>query len=101
MDGTRWSPAKDSRSIITKQYETVRFLEEEGTVCSMEHPGFPKRAKKYSGIIAFYESPGNQVVMSLSDGMGSEETAARRATGGELTEQLLETDFPQGPPLSW
>lgn len=28
MDGTRWSPAKDSRSIITKQYETVRFLEE-------------------------------------------------------------------------
>lgn len=51
MDGTRWSPAKDSRSIITKQYETVRFLEEEATVCSMALPGFQKRARSIPGII--------------------------------------------------
>ena len=61
----------------------------------MEHPGFQKKGEKYSGDnYTFCESPGNQVVMSLSDGMGSGETAARESKQVvELTEQLLETGF--------
>ena len=88
MDGTRWSPAKDSRSIITKQYETVRFLEEGGYRMLYGASRIPKKGEKYSGDnYTFCESPGNQVVMSLSDGMGSGETAARES------KQLLETGF--------
>ena len=30
VDDSRWSPAKDSRSIITKQYATIRLLEDGG-----------------------------------------------------------------------
>lgn len=95
MDGTRWSPAKDSRSIITKQYETVRFLEEGGYRMLYGASRIPKKGEKYSGDnYTFCESPGNQVVMSLSDGMGSGETAARESKQVvELTEQLLETGF--------
>ena len=95
MDGTRWSPAKDSRSIITKQYETVRFLEEGGYRMLYGASRIPKKGEKYSGDnYTFCECPGNQVVMSLSDGMGSGETAARESKQVvELTEQLLETGF--------
>lgn len=95
MDGTRWSPAKDSRSIITKQYETVRFLEEGGYRMLYGASRIPKKGEKYSGDnYTFCESPGNQVVMSLSDGMGSGEAAARESKQVvELTEQLLETGF--------
>lgn len=95
IDGTRWSPAKDSRSIITKQYETVRFLEEGGYRMLYGASRIPKKGEKYSGDnYTFCESPGNQVVMSLSDGMGSGETAARESKQVvELTEQLLETGF--------
>ena len=95
MDGTRWSPAKDSRSIITKQYETVRFLEEGGYRMLYGASRIPKKGEKYSGDnYTFCESPGNQVVMSLSDGMGSGEPAARESKQVvELTEQLLETGF--------
>ena len=28
MEGSFWSPARDSRTIITRQYATVRFLED-------------------------------------------------------------------------
>lgn len=95
MDGTRWSPAKDSRRIITKQYETVRFLEEGGYRMLYGASRIPKKGEKYSGDnYTFCESPGNQVVMSLSDGMGSGEAAARESKQVvELTEQLLETGF--------
>lgn len=51
MDGTRWSPAKDSRSIITKQYETVRFLEEGGYRMLYGASRIPKRARSIPGII--------------------------------------------------
>lgn len=95
MDGTRWSPARDSRSIITKQYATVRFLEEGGYRMLYGASRIPKKGEKYSGDnYTFCESPGNQVVMSLSDGMGSGETACRESRQVvELTEQLLETGF--------
>lgn len=95
MGGTRWSPAKDSRSIITKQYETVRFLEEGGYRMLYGASRIPKKGEKYSGDnYTFCESPGNQVVMSLSDGMGSGEAASRESKQVvELTEQLLETGF--------
>ena len=95
MDGTRWSPARDSRSIITRQYATVRFLEEGGYRMLYGASRIPKQGEKYSGDnYTFCGSPGNQVVMSLSDGMGSGEAASRESRQVvELTEQLLETGF--------
>lgn len=95
MEDARWSPAKDSRSIITKQYATVRFLEEGGYRMLYGASRIPRQGEKYSGDnYTFCESPGNQVVMSLSDGMGSGETASRESRQVvELTEQLLETGF--------
>lgn len=95
MKGARWSPAKDSRSIITRQYGTVRFLEEGSYRLMFGASGIPRQGEKCSGDnYTFCESQGNQVVMSLSDGMGCGETAYRESSQVvELTEQLLETGF--------
>lgn len=95
MKGTRWSPAKDSRSIITRQYGTVRFLEDGGYRLLFGASRIPRQGEKCSGDnYTFCESQGSQVVMSLSDGMGSGETAAKESEQVvELTEQLLETGF--------
>lgn len=95
VDGGRWSPAKDSRSIITKQYATIRLLEDGGYHMLYGASRIPRQGEKFSGDnYTFCESQGSQVVMSLSDGMGSGETASRESKQVvELTEQLLETGF--------
>ncbi len=95
MKGTRWSPAKDSRSIITRQYGTVRFLEDGGYRLLFGASRIPRQGEKCSGDnYTFCESQGSQVVMSLSDGMGCGETAFKESKQVvELTEQLLETGF--------
>lgn len=95
MEGARWIPAKDSRTIITRQFGTVHLVEE-GEYCVLYGASrIPKKGEKYSGDnYTFCESQGGQVVMSLSDGMGSGETAARESRQAvEMTEQLLETGF--------
>ena len=95
VDDSRWSPAKDSRSIITKQYATIRLLEDGGYRMLYGASRIPRQGEKYSGDnYTFCESQGSQVVMSLSDGMGSGETASKESRQVvELTEQLLETGF--------
>lgn len=95
MKGTRWSPARDSRSIITRQYGTVRFLEDGGYRILFGASRIPRQGEKCSGDnYTFCESQGSQVVMSLSDGMGCGEAASRESRQVvELTEQLLETGF--------
>ena len=95
IPGTRWNPAKDSRSIITRQSGTVRFEEDGEYQLLYGAARVPKQGERCSGDnYTFCESPGNQVVMSLSDGMGSGEAAARESKQVvELTEQLLETGF--------
>lgn len=91
----RWRPAGDSRSIITKQYATIRLLEDGGYRMLYGASRIPRQGERYSGDnYTFCESRGSQVVMSLSDGMGSGEEACRESRQVvELTEQLLETGF--------
>lgn len=95
VDDSRWRSAGDSRSIITKQYATIRLLEDGGYHLIYGASRIPRQGERYSGDnYTFCESQGSQVVMSLSDGMGSGETASKESKQVvELTEQLLETGF--------
>lgn len=49
MEGSFWSPARDSRTIITRQYATVRFLEDGATTCCAEPPESPNRGRASAG----------------------------------------------------
>ena len=95
IDHSFWSPAKDSRAIITRQYATVRFVEDGSYHMLCGASRVPKQGESLSGDnYTFIESQGSQVVMSLSDGMGSGEQADRESRQVvELTEQLLEAGF--------
>jgi stage II sporulation protein E len=101
MEGTRWSPARDSRSVITKNASTVRFLEEGSYRLLFGAARVPRCGGTCSGDnYAVCENRGSRVIMSLSDGMGSGETASRESSRVvELTEQLLEAGFPPRPAL--
>lgn len=95
MGSGDWCAAKDSKTIITRQSATVRFVEE-GSY-RMVH-GIARAAKGGEGIsgdnYTFGQTMPGQILMSLSDGMGSGETAAEESRQViELTEQLLETGF--------
>ena len=90
-----WSPARDSRTLITRQYSTVRFLESGSyrMLCGVSR--IPKYGERLSGDnYTFFESYGSRVVMSLSDGMGCGEQADRESGQAvELTQQLIEAGF--------
>lgn len=90
-----WEVARDSKAIITRQFSTVRFIEG-GTYRVLY--GVAKAVKDGEQIsgdnFTFCENTPGQVVMSLSDGMGSGETAweeSKRVI--ELTEQLLAAGY--------
>lgn len=95
MGGSRWSAARDSKSIITRNAATFRFVEE--GKYRMLH-GIAKAAKGGELVsgdnFTFREGLPRQVIMSLSDGMGSGPLASEDSSKVvELTEQLLETGF--------
>ena len=95
MSGRKWSPAKDSKSIITRNAATFRFVEE--GKYRMLH-GVAKAAKGGELIsgdnFTIHEGLPRQVIMSLSDGMGSGPLANEDSSKVvELTQQLLETGF--------
>ena len=96
-----WSPAKDSRSLITRQYTTVRFQELGGyhILCGISR--LPRWGESLNGDnYTFFEGGGSQVVLSLSDGMGSGEQAERESGQViELTQQLIEAGFSPRPAL--
>jgi len=90
-----WIAARDSRSVINRQFGTVRFIEE-GAYRVMW--GVAKAAKSGEAVsgdnYTFSQNTPGQVVMSLSDGMGSGERAARESQRViELAEQLLEAGY--------
>lgn len=93
--GRGWHVPPDARSLITRQAATVRFTEdgEYRMLCGAAR--IPKTGEQVSGdSYTFLSSLPGQVVMSLSDGMGSGEGASRESGRVvELTEQLLETGF--------
>lgn len=90
-----WMVARDSKSIVTRQAATFRFAE--APVYYMIH-GVARAAKAGEPVsgdsYTFGETMPGQVLMSLSDGMGSGQVAAAESSRViELTEQLLETGF--------
>lgn len=95
MGSGDWCVAKDSKSLITRQSDTVRFVEEGKyrIVCGVARE--PKYGENISGdSYTFEQSFPGQAVISLSDGMGSGAAAAHESRKVvELTQQLLETGF--------
>lgn len=95
MGSKRWSVARDSKNIITRNSATFRFLED--GKYRMLH-GAAKAVRSGELIsgdnFTFREGLPRQVIMSLADGMGSGPLACEDSEKViELTEQLLETGF--------
>lgn len=90
-----WDVARDSKTIITRQFSTVRFIEGGNYRVLYGVAKVPKHGESVSGDnFTFCQNTPGQVVMSLSDGMGSGETAweeSKRVI--ELTEQLLAAGY--------
>ena len=110
VDDSRWRPAGDSRSIITKQYATIRLLEDGGYHLIYGASRIPRQGERYSGDnYTFCESQGQHRRVHDSpsfflNGYGAAgETASKESKQVvELTEQLLETGFSaRGGPLNW
>lgn len=95
MGNTVWKPAKDSKTIVGRQFSTIRFVEEGMYRMVYGVARAPKEGQAVSGDnYTFSQNPEGQVVMSLSDGMGSGAQAYEESRQViELTEQLLETGF--------
>lgn len=95
VGGSGWTVARDSKSIVGRQSATIRFLEEGAYQMLYGVARRPKEGEMVSGDSYTFsrEMPG-QVVMSLSDGMGSGARAgeeSRRVI--ELAEQLLAAGY--------
>lgn len=93
--GGRWYVPPDTRALITRQAAALHFLEEGEyrVVCGVARR--PRDGECVSGdnYTCTTAIPG-QVVLSLSDGMGSGERACRESQRVvELTQQLMETGF--------
>ena len=90
-----WIAARDSRAVINRQFSTVRFIEEGAYRVMWGVARAAKDGETVSGDnYTFSQNMPGQVIMSLSDGMGSGETAeqeSRRVV--ELAEQLLEAGY--------
>lgn len=95
MGSRLWEPAKDSKTLITRQTATVRFVESGAYHMLYGVARTAKEGEVVSGDnYTFGQRSHGQVIMSLSDGMGSGETASRESQKViELTEQLLEAGF--------
>jgi stage II sporulation protein E len=89
-----WYAPADTRNLITRQSGTIRFAEtgQYRMVCGAAR--IPKEGEQVSGDnYTFINLPG-QAVLSLSDGLGSGETACKESGRVvELTQQLLEAGF--------
>ncbi len=90
-----WKAARDSRNVIGKAPSVIRLIEEGSYQMLYGAAWIAKDGQKVSGDnYTFGQNPEGQVIMSLSDGMGSGEMASRESQRViELTEQLLETGF--------
>lgn len=94
MKGT-WSPARDGKTIITRNAASFRFIEDGKYRILFGSSRVSKEGEEVSGDSYTFKSgiPG-QAIMSLSDGMGTGKQANEDSEKViELTEQLLETGF--------
>lgn len=95
VGGKGWYAPADTRALITKQPGVIRFLEP-GEYRMMY--GVARMSKNGSGIsgdnYTYSGSVPGQVIMSLSDGMGSGQTACEESRKViELLQELLEAGF--------
>lgn len=93
--GSYWRPAKDSRSIITRQFANIRFQEEGSYHMLWGVSRIPRQGESLSGDnYTCCESRASQVILSLSDGMGTGAQADKESRQVvELLEELLEAGF--------
>jgi len=90
-----WSPAKDGKTLITRNMASFRFVEDGTYRMLFGCARIPRGGEELSGDSYTFKNrlPG-QAIMTLSDGMGSGRTAnADSEKVIELAEQLLETGF--------
>ena len=90
-----WSPAKDGKTIITRNAAAFRFVEDGKYRMLFGASRVPRFGEEISGDSYTFQNrlPG-QAIMSLSDGMGSGMAASEDSEKViELTEQLLEAGF--------
>lgn len=95
MGSKNWTIARDSKNLITRQLSTIRFIQD--GVYRMLY-GVARIAKNGAAVsgdnYTFFTNEPGQVIMSLSDGMGTGTTASRESQKViELTQQLLEAGF--------
>lgn len=95
MGNQIWMAARDSKNIVTRQAATIRFVEDGVYQILYGVARMPKSGEMVSGDnYTFCQNTPGQVIMSLSDGMGTGRTAgeeSRRVI--ELTEQLLAVGY--------
>lgn len=90
-----WSPARDCKTIITKNPAVFRFIEDGRYRILFGSARTARDGEEISGdSYTFRDGLPGQAIMSLSDGMGSGRMANEDSEKViELTEQLLETGF--------
>lgn len=90
-----WCAPKDTRALVTRQAATLRFTEAGNYKMVYGVARMPKGGEGISGDnYTCSENVPGQVILSLSDGMGSGESASEESRRViELTQQLLETGF--------
>lgn len=95
MGKRSWYAPRDTRALVTRQAATLRFLEAGSYQMTYGVARIGKAGAQVNGDNYTYSDhiPG-QVVISLSDGMGSGEGADKESRQVvELTQQLLESGF--------
>lgn len=95
MGNKGWYAPKDTRTLVTRQTATIHFVEAGRYRMMYGAARLPREGEEFSGDNFTYseEAPG-QVIMSISDGMGSGEQACQESQRVvELAGQLLETGF--------
>ncbi len=90
-----WTVAPDGRNLVTKQADTIRFVEKGEYRVIYGVAKAVKSGEEVSGDnYTFGQVQPGQVIMSLSDGMGSGKVAEEESRQViELTQRLLEAGF--------
>ncbi len=95
MEDGEWAVAPDGRNLVTKQTDTIRFVEKGDYRVIYGAAKAVKSGEEVSGDnYTFGQVQPGQVIMSLSDGMGSGKGAEEESRQViELTQRLLEAGF--------
>lgn len=95
MEDKEWRPAPDGRNLVTKQAATLRFVEQGEYRMAYGAARAAKSGETVSGdSYTFGQIVPGQVIMSISDGMGSGKAAEEESRQViELTQKLLESGF--------